>query len=301
MWGAACAPAQALACPASRLVRRCSTSAPLRSPAARPSSTQRPAGRRMAVPMASFEEKLGALPEAGAFVLFKGGTRRDRDGAGGEAGRRAASQPPPARPCACKEPSLASPLCLPAADWCPDCVRSTSAVQQAVAAAGAQLLMVDVADQPAGLVGAVVQGRAWRRLAGCCGPSSYPTAWHTLFLACCSTQRHAPLALLAARLAGSSRTRAARHTPRHATPAARRPHLAATQSKNLACACSLPPPPGWKTPAHPLRSDPRFRLGGIPTLVHWQGGRVAAKLGEPCRGCARTHARAHATGGRADE
>lgn len=260
MWGAACAPAQALACPASRLVRRCSTSAPLRSPAARPSSTQRPAGRRMAVPMASFEEKLGALPEAGAFVLFKGGTRRDRDGAGGEAGRRAASQPPPARPCACKEPSLASPLCLPAADWCPDCVRSTSAVQQAVAAAGAQLLMVDVADQPAGLVGAVVQGRAWRRLAGCCGPSSYPTAWHTLFLACCSTQRHAPLALLA----GSSRTRARtpHATPRHARSA---PPPPCCHTKQEPCLRLLPPAPARLEDARaPAALRPALPPGGHP-------------------------------------
>ncbi len=36
----------------------------------------------------------------------------------------------------------------------------------------------------------------------------------------------------------------------------------------------------WKTPAHPLRKDPRFQLGGIPTLVHWKDGAVAAKLGE---------------------
>ncbi|PRW20406.1 thioredoxin Clot [Chlorella sorokiniana] len=71
------------------------------------------------------------------------------------------------------------------ADWCPDCVRSTDAVKSAVATAGAQLLLVDVADAP----------------------------------------------------------------------------------------------PAWKTPAHPLRSDARFQLGGIPTLVYWKGGKAAAKLG----------------------
>ncbi|KAL4431372.1 hypothetical protein ABPG75_006628 [Micractinium tetrahymenae] len=71
------------------------------------------------------------------------------------------------------------------ADWCPDCVRSTQAVRDAVAASGGKLLEVDVAAQP----------------------------------------------------------------------------------------------PAWKTPAHPLRKDPRFQLGGIPTLVYWKGGAVAAKLG----------------------
>ena len=83
-------------------------------------------------------------------------------------------------PCATRNSSL------PAADWCPDCVRSTGAVRAAVAAApGARLLEVDVAAVPA----------------------------------------------------------------------------------------------EWKTPAHPLRSDPRFRLSGIPTLVAWRNGAVAAKLG----------------------
>lgn len=46
----------------------------------------------------------------------------------------------------------------------------------------------------------------------------------------------------------------------------------------------LPGPPSiysaaWKTPSHPLRTDARFQLSGIPTLVHWKGGAVAAKLG----------------------
>lgn len=47
--------------------------------------------------------------------------------------------------------------------------------------------------------------------------------------------------------------------------------------------CSLA---AWKTPTHPLRKDPRFQLGGIPTLVFWRNGAVAAKLGEhrSCRG-----------------
>ncbi|PSC74668.1 thioredoxin Clot [Micractinium conductrix] len=70
------------------------------------------------------------------------------------------------------------------ADWCPDCVRSTQAVRDAVAAAGAQLLELDVGA---------------------------PTA--------------------------------------------------------------------WKTPTHPLRTDPRFQLGGVPTLVFWSSGLAAAKLG----------------------
>lgn len=35
----------------------------------------------------------------------------------------------------------------------------------------------------------------------------------------------------------------------------------------------------WKTPAAPLRSDPRFLLSGIPTLVFWRGGKAVAKLG----------------------
>lgn len=35
----------------------------------------------------------------------------------------------------------------------------------------------------------------------------------------------------------------------------------------------------WKTPAHPLRSDSRFKLSGIPTLVQWKGGAVTATLG----------------------
>ncbi|EFN50994.1 hypothetical protein CHLNCDRAFT_141501 [Chlorella variabilis] len=36
--------------------------------------------------------------------------------------------------------------------------------------------------------------------------------------------------------------------------------------------------PSWKTSDHPLRKDPRFQLAGVPTLVLWKGGVVAAKL-----------------------
>ena len=46
----------------------------------------------------------------------------------------------------------------------------------------------------------------------------------------------------------------------------------------------------WKTPVNPLRSDPRFLLSGIPTLVFWQGGKSAAKLGAELEGAPTTTA-----------
>ena len=36
----------------------------------------------------------------------------------------------------------------------------------------------------------------------------------------------------------------------------------------------------WRAPAHPLRTDPRFGLSGIPTLFYWADGKPQAKLGE---------------------
>lgn len=35
----------------------------------------------------------------------------------------------------------------------------------------------------------------------------------------------------------------------------------------------------WKDKQHPLRHHPSLQLTGIPTLVHWQNGMPAAKLG----------------------
>ncbi|KAI3424415.1 hypothetical protein D9Q98_009967 [Chlorella vulgaris] len=37
-------------------------------------------------------------------------------------------------------------------------------------------------------------------------------------------------------------------------------------------------PQEWKAAGHPLRGDPRFQLSGVPTLVLWRDGAVAAKL-----------------------
>lgn len=49
------------------------------------------------------------------------------------------------RPAADPHPPALQPTTSPCvADWCPDCVRSTQAVRDAVAAAGAQLLELDV-------------------------------------------------------------------------------------------------------------------------------------------------------------
>ncbi|XP_010481939.1 PREDICTED: thioredoxin-like protein Clot [Camelina sativa] len=36
--------------------------------------------------------------------------------------------------------------------------------------------------------------------------------------------------------------------------------------------------PTWRTPAHPWRVDPRFKLTGVPTLVRWDGESVKGRL-----------------------
>lgn len=38
--------------------------------------------------------------------------------------------------------------------------------------------------------------------------------------------------------------------------------------------------PTWRDPAHPWRADPRFRLTGVPTLIRWENGAAAARLGD---------------------
>ncbi|KAF0912668.1 hypothetical protein E2562_018926 [Oryza meyeriana var. granulata] len=38
--------------------------------------------------------------------------------------------------------------------------------------------------------------------------------------------------------------------------------------------------PTWRDPAHPWRVDPRFRLTGVPTLIRWENGSAAARLGD---------------------
>ncbi|PAN24563.1 hypothetical protein PAHAL_4G235900 [Panicum hallii] len=38
--------------------------------------------------------------------------------------------------------------------------------------------------------------------------------------------------------------------------------------------------PTWRDPAHPWRVDPRFALTGVPTLIRWEGGAAAARLGD---------------------
>jgi len=38
--------------------------------------------------------------------------------------------------------------------------------------------------------------------------------------------------------------------------------------------------PAWRDPAHPWRVDPRFALRGVPTLIRWEGGAAAARLGD---------------------
>ncbi|CAN6201676.1 unnamed protein product [Urochloa humidicola] len=38
--------------------------------------------------------------------------------------------------------------------------------------------------------------------------------------------------------------------------------------------------PTWRDPAHPWRVDPRFELKGVPTLIRWEGGAAAARLGD---------------------
>ncbi|KAI4371055.1 hypothetical protein MLD38_019331 [Melastoma candidum] len=34
----------------------------------------------------------------------------------------------------------------------------------------------------------------------------------------------------------------------------------------------------WRTPSHPWRNDPRFKLKGVPTLVRWENDTVAGRL-----------------------
>ncbi|KAG0591349.1 hypothetical protein M758_1G165000 [Ceratodon purpureus] len=36
--------------------------------------------------------------------------------------------------------------------------------------------------------------------------------------------------------------------------------------------------PTWKTREHPLRTDKRFRITGIPTLIRWENGAQASRL-----------------------
>lgn len=38
--------------------------------------------------------------------------------------------------------------------------------------------------------------------------------------------------------------------------------------------------PTWRDPAHPWRVDPRFGLKGVPTLIRWEDGAAAARLGD---------------------
>ncbi|OEL32865.1 Thioredoxin-like protein Clot [Dichanthelium oligosanthes] len=38
--------------------------------------------------------------------------------------------------------------------------------------------------------------------------------------------------------------------------------------------------PTWRDPAHPWRVDPRFELKGVPTLIRWENGAAAARLGD---------------------
>ncbi|KAL6909845.1 hypothetical protein ACP4OV_001504 [Aristida adscensionis] len=38
--------------------------------------------------------------------------------------------------------------------------------------------------------------------------------------------------------------------------------------------------PTWRDPAHPWRADPRFALTGVPTLIRWEKGAAAARLGD---------------------
>jgi len=36
--------------------------------------------------------------------------------------------------------------------------------------------------------------------------------------------------------------------------------------------------PTWRSPDHPLRSDERFHLKGVPTLIRWENGAIAGRL-----------------------
>lgn len=45
--------------------------------------------------------------------------------------------------------------------------------------------------------------------------------------------------------------------------------------------CNVGPRPVWKDPEHPLRHDPDFKVGGVPTVVWWDQatGTAGARLG----------------------
>jgi hypothetical protein len=34
----------------------------------------------------------------------------------------------------------------------------------------------------------------------------------------------------------------------------------------------------WQTPDHALRTDKRFKLTGVPTLVRWENGSIVGRL-----------------------
>lgn len=36
--------------------------------------------------------------------------------------------------------------------------------------------------------------------------------------------------------------------------------------------------PTWRTPSHPWRVDPRFKLTGVPTLIRWENEAIAGRL-----------------------
>ncbi|KAG9450648.1 hypothetical protein H6P81_010613 [Aristolochia fimbriata] len=36
--------------------------------------------------------------------------------------------------------------------------------------------------------------------------------------------------------------------------------------------------PTWRNPSHPLRTDQRFKLTGVPTLIRWENDAVAGRL-----------------------
>ncbi|PIN02227.1 hypothetical protein CDL12_25255 [Handroanthus impetiginosus] len=36
--------------------------------------------------------------------------------------------------------------------------------------------------------------------------------------------------------------------------------------------------PTWRNPQHPWRSDSRFKLKGVPTLIRWEDGAMKARL-----------------------
>ncbi|TKW21211.1 hypothetical protein SEVIR_4G175600v4 [Setaria viridis] len=38
--------------------------------------------------------------------------------------------------------------------------------------------------------------------------------------------------------------------------------------------------PTWRDPAHPWREDPKFGIKGVPTLIRWENGGAAARLGD---------------------